>query len=265
MLVGNGEKIGKERIEYYGRRTLDDWLVRSSVKLARTPDGSYAGFVNAALNFAASGVWPQEYTSPFKPAAKLLFLFQAKRVLGKGSTDVYVMDQAGIPAFLFLSRHQVSIGEAAKIWFLRRNTLYEMRLASDGAFKALDPKEIFRKSFLVEKRQDALAFVASELSDVKLNTGKLDRLSFADLEWPLLLLGAKLSIDPSSIHAFFHFAGLNALLFREHGKSLQDLEVVDSVRNNVLVSERYGRDVAPESEQSNEMARLARALVQMLQ
>lgn len=264
LLIGP-EKEGKEKIEYYGRRTLDDWFVRTAEKLAPPQNWSYADFVQASFNYASTGAMPEQIPTLRAPLAKIFFLIQARRVLGRESADIYVMNQAGIPAFLFVARHRASLGETAQIWFFRRNTLYEVKLAADSRFRALDPREIFRRTFLVEKRQDAMAFVANELSEVKLNTGKLENLSFAQLEWPLLLLGAKLSVDPSSIHAFFHFAGLNALLFREHGKSLHDLEVVDSIRNNVLVSERYGRDVAPESEQSNEMGRLARALVRMLQ
>ena len=265
LLVGEDGAPGKERLEYYGRRTLSSRWISYAERFTRTENWSYASFLEASLHYAKTGEWLEGFSSPFRPIANILFLYQARLLLGKDSTDVYVMDQAGIPAFLFQPRHRASLGEEAKIWFFRRNTLYEVRLASEGKFSSLDPKEIFRRSFLVEKRQDALAFVATELSEVKLTEQKLEKLSFSELEWPLLLLGAKLSIDPSSIHAFFHFAGLNALIFREHGGHLTDLEVLDSVRNNVLVSERYGRDVAPESRQSSEMSRLARALLQNAQ
>jgi hypothetical protein len=262
LLIGEDGTPGKERLEYYGRRTLSSSLVSYAERFTQAENWSYAIFLEASLHYAKTGTWLEGFTSPFRPIANLLFLYQAKILLEGESSDVYVMNQAGIPAFLFQPRHRASLGEEAKIWFFRRNTLYEVRLASDGKFSSLDPKEIFRRSFLVEKRQDALAFIATELSEVKLAETKLEKLTFSELEWPLLLLGAKLSIDPSSIHAFFHFAGLNALIFREHGSHLSDLEVLDSVRNNVLVSERYGRDVAPESRQSSEMGRLARALLQ---
>lgn len=253
----------QERIEFFGRRTLDDWLIRSAEFLTKSENWSYASFVQASLEFADSGRWPDNQSSRAPLLSKWLFYWQAKRFLGSDSQEVYIMNQAGTPAFLAYAAHRSSIGERARIWFLKRNALFEVRLESNQKLATLDPVKLFRRSFVLETRQDALAFVARGLSEVQLNTEKLTDLSFSQFEWPLLLLGSKLSIDPSSIHAFFHFAGLNALLFREHGKSTDNLEIVDSIRNNVLVSERYGSDVAPDSEQSAEMGRLARAMVKM--
>ncbi len=194
----------------------------------------------------------------------MIFLNEVKEIVSGETQDIYIMSQSGTPAFLFYPRHRETIGERARAWFFRRDALYEYRLQSKKRFTAINPIDIFTHSFLVSKRNDAVSFIASELSDVNLRRESLQSLSLDDLQWPLLLLGAKLSVDPGSIHTFFHFAGLNALLFNTFRSVSDDLDVIDSFRNNVLVADRYGKDIAPKSRQSNEMSRLARKLIDML-
>ncbi|MCT9038916.1 hypothetical protein N6H07_23565, partial [Enterobacter cloacae] len=72
----------------------------------------------------------------------------------------------------------------------------------------------FRRTFLTERRADALGFLAHELSEVQLDSSQKENLTLRDVAWPVLLLAANLSVDPASLDSFFHFAGLNAVLYR---------------------------------------------------
>ena len=262
--VLKAETKGKERIEYFGRRSLNDTLVTLARKYTKTKDWSYASFIAASLEYAESNKWPRGWSSPFDPIARILFLEQSRRVLKEKPQNVLILQQAGEPAFLLESKSTATRPESARIWFFRRNSRHEILMTAEGGFQTLNPREIFLQSFLVDTRKDGLAFLGKELSQINIGSEEYNQLSLHDMQWPLLLLGAKLSLDPSSIHAFFHFAGLNALLFRAHTKQVTNLDLVDSLRNNVLVSERYGKDVAPDSRQTAEISRLARTLMHML-
>ena len=60
-----------------------------------------------------------------------------------------------------------------------------------------------------------------------------------------------------------HFAGINTYLFKN--SQVDDsipLEMLDQFRNNIVSANRYGKDVAPKSRQSAEMARIVRVLLQ---
>lgn len=265
LLIPEGEKREKEQIVYYGRRTQEYSWHSLATKLTGTGTAeSTADFIANAIRFAADGKFPPGTPWYNEPLLSLVYLKQLSSVVSGETQDVYILSQSGSPAFLFYPRHRATIGENATAWFFRRNTLYEIQFRSQGKFSVIDPVDLFSHSFLVEKRREALSYIASELSEVNLKRESLQKLSLADLQWPLLLLGAKLSVDPASIHAFFHFAGLNALLFNTFRGETDDLDVIDSFRNNVLVADRYGKDIAPDSAQSGEMSRLARRLIDML-
>lgn len=264
LLVPENEEAPKERIVYFGRRTQEKATLERAQWLTLNSELSHAQFLADALNYAANDKLPEGVDWYRKPLLKLLYLNYVREIVSGETMSVYVMNQSGTPAFLFYPRYQEKIGETASAWFFRRNILYEYRLQSKGKFTAIDPVDIFSHSFLVAKRGDALSFIANELSDINLRSETLQSLSLQDLQWPLLLLGAKLSVDPASIHAFFHFAGLNALLYNAFRSESDDLDLIDSFRNNVLVADRYGKDIAPKSRQSSEMSRLARKLIDML-
>lgn len=255
-LVKRGE--AEEKIVFYGQRTQKNLLFWNK-KIIKNP---YPKFLKNALHYAhdASRMPPMGYFK--RPFARLLFLLQAKKIIKKND-DVYIMNQAGVPAFLFLSQPSPK-GVEAKMWFFRKNTLHEVKMYSRVPFSILQPKKIFQKSFLIQKRKHALNFLSRHLTKVKINKiAHQNSLRLKELQWPLLLLGANLSIEPSSIHTFFHFAGLNALLFNRY-RHTDKLRFIDNFRNNVLVADRYGKDIAPQSLQSAKMSHMARALLNIL-
>ena len=177
-----------------------------------------------------------------------------------GVERVSIMDQAGTPAFLFeATRHEDGRARASAL-FARRNSFYRVEYLGDRGFSLLDPEQLFRQSFLTERRADALAYVAGQLSEIQLDSSQKNQLKLTNVSWPFLLLAAHLSVDPASIESYFHFAGLNTLLFRSLAGKSNDLEISDTLRNNVLSSDLYARDIAPNSPRAAEIARLARLL-----
>ena len=80
------------------------------------------------------------------------------------------------------------------------------------------------KAVYPHSQADALEFIARNLSEVKLQESQK---SLKELAWPILLLAANVSVDPASLDSYFHFAGLNALLYRNsaHENAATDLEV----------------------------------------
>ncbi len=264
LLIPENEESPKERIIYFGRRTQDNSTLDQARWLSGQPKLSHAQFTADAIRYAANKTIPPGVEWYCRPLLKLVYLNFLRTVVGRESMQIYITNQSNTPAFLFYPKFREQLGEQANAWFFRRNTLYEYRLQSKREFTAIDPVDIFMHSFLVAKRGDAMSFIASELSNINLHKDTLQKLSLEDLQWPLLLLGAKLSVDPASIHAFFHFAGLNALLYNSFRVESDDLDLIDSFRNNVLVADRYGKDIAPKSRQSSEMSRLSRRLIDML-
>jgi hypothetical protein len=67
-------------------------------------------------------------------------------------------------------------------------------------------------------------------------------------------------VDPSSLDAYFHFAGISALLYRSKALDSSASEILDLLRNNVLASEFYAKDVNPQARKTLEISRLARLL-----
>jgi hypothetical protein len=105
-----------------------------------------------------------------------------------------------------------------------------------------------------------MEYIAKNLSEVRLDEHSRN-LRLRDLGWTILLLAAHVSVDPSSIDTYFHFAGINALLYRsEAAAGAQDLEITDALRSNVLSADLYAHDVAPNAPRSAEIARFARLL-----
>lgn len=263
LLVQAAPGAPKERIVYHGRRTRED------LPLAFFPEqgpeqsaGREALFLLAALELSQKGELPSYAKSPLSFLWKPLYLREAKRQL-QGVKSVTVMDQAGTPAFLFeYAREQ---GAKSSALFSRRNSFYRIDFLADKKFRALDPLTHFRKSFLIERRADALEFLARNLSEVRLEQKGLKSLGLREVAWPILLLAANVSVDPSSVDAYFHFAGISALLYRSSGTDDADLETMDVLRNNVLASEFYAKDVKPESRQAAEISRLVRLLTRNLE
>jgi hypothetical protein len=90
-------------------------------------------------------------------------------------------------------------------------------------------------------------------------------MSLVKAEWPLALLAALLSLEPSSLDGYFHFAGLSALLYKSPASDRAGQEILDVLRNNVLASEFYAKDINPEADKTKEISRLARSLIKSFQ
>jgi hypothetical protein len=239
----------KERIVYYGRRSRTDLYGISA--LADEP-AREAHYVEAALRASQGRAVPDlEGLKGF--FYRPLFLREASRLL-QGVDAVAIMDQAGTPAFLFEGHEPRAHATAL---FVRRNAFYRVDYAAGGDhFSLVDPEHLFRRTFLTERRADALEYIARNLSEVRLESSPK---SLRETAWAVLLLAADVSVDPSSLDAFFHFAGINALLYRATAAS-QDIEITDVLRNNVLTSDLYARDIAPEAPKTAEIGRFARLL-----
>ncbi len=248
----NDPSANKERITYFGRKSIDNtfpaWL---------TGEQGINIFWKAALHYAASGEVPEYWkgSALLLPLTKIAFLLEARELL-TGVSKVITMDQAGSPSFLF----HYEGGKKAKILFARRNSLYEIQLSTDKQFHFLDPEKFFAKCFLVEKRADAMGFIVRQLTQVQFGARKIKNISLRDAAWPMALLSANLSVDPSSIDAYFHFAGLNALLYKSSSTDSLDIESTDTLRNNVIAADLYGKDIAPTNPKSGEMGQLSRTL-----
>ncbi|MGZ3712983.1 MAG: hypothetical protein ACXVBE_14560 [Bdellovibrionota bacterium] len=254
LLQSESTKV-RDRITYYGRKTENDsWAIRFF------PEGQAqeALFLEAAIR-ESQGQAPQGLSAFQLFLAKPALLKAAKRWLG-GVAVVNIMRQSDTPAFLFEYKQELSKGARASALFLRRNSYYRVDYQGEKAFALLDPLSLFRKSFLVEKRQDALDYLARNLSEVQMGHGGLTSLSFRDITWPILLLAANVSVDPASLEGYFHFAGISALLLRSKAMDNSDIETVDVLRNNVLSSEFYAKDIDPSSQRTTEISRLARLL-----
>jgi hypothetical protein len=260
VLFQADEKAPKERVTYYGRRTRSDLIGISAL-----PDepAREAHYLEAALRLSQG-----ENVNSLSGLNGFLFrpfyLREAESLL-QGVERVTVMDQAGTPAFLFESVPGDNGRGRASALFARRNSFYRVDYSADRGFSVLDPVSLFRKTFLTENRSDALGYIARNLSEVKLSgeQQKDQAISLRDVAWPALLLAAHVSVDPSSIDTYFHFAGLNTLLYRSGlalGANASDMEITDILRNNVLAADLYARDIAPEAAKTHEIARFSRLL-----
>lgn len=259
VLFQSKENGPKERLTYYGRRSRSDL-----VGLFAFPDepAREARYIETALRLSQG-------EDPGLSAIELFLLkpfllTEASRFL-RGVESVTIMDQAGTPAFLFESPPGENGRARASALFVRRNSFYRVDYAGDRGFSVIDPLELFRLTFLTSTRTEALGFIARNLSEVKLSEPEGSKnLKIRDVAWPTLLLAAHVSVDPASVDTFFHFAGLNALLYRAAasavGDAAPDMEISDTLRNNVLASDSYARDVAPEAGKTREIARFTRLL-----
>lgn len=258
VLFQAGENGPKERITYYGRRTRTDLTGLSSF-----PEGPAreARYVEAAIRLSQGEDTGLSGAGLF--LLKPFLLAEAARLLS-GVESVTIMDQAGTPAFLFESPAGENGRARASALFVRRNSFYRVDFAGDRGFSAVDPRSLFRRSFLTEKRADALEFIARNLTQVKLAPEDAKNLRIRDVSWPGLLLASHASVDPSSVDTYFHFAGLNTLLYRSTALAPEgegaDMEISDTLRNNVLAADSYARDVAPEAAKTREIARFTRLI-----
>jgi hypothetical protein len=250
VLVEPNSGSAKERIVYYGRRTRKDFP-----GIGLLPEASEARYLETALRLSQNeptglSGWRLFLLRPF-------LLREADRWL-EGVERISLLDQAGTPAFLFEGKTGSGSREKATALFIRRNSFYRVDYLADNGFHALYPEKLFRKSFLTERRADAMEFLARNLSEVRL--GREQEAEPSSIAWPILLLAANVSVDPASLPAYFHFAGISALLYRSPSMDKSDTETLDLLRNNVLASEFYARDVGPTSPQTAEIGRLARLL-----
>ncbi len=255
VLLQASDNAPKERVIYYGRRTRED--MRGISALPDEPNRE-ARYIEAALRLS------QGQSVPALEGLKGFFyrpfyLAEAASLL-QGIETVHIMDQAGTPAFLFESPVGENGRARASALFARRNSFYRVDYSGDRGFTVLEPVALFRQTFLTENRTDALGFIARNLSEVKLSPEQREGLSLSDISWPSLLLAAHVSLDPSSIDTYFHFAGLNTLLYRVTAAASLDMEITDTLRNNVLASDAYARDVAPEAAKTKEISRFSRLL-----
>jgi hypothetical protein len=244
-------KSSRERIVYHGRRTRTDFPGIGLLPAGATE----AQYLETALRLSQGqdtklGAWRTFLLKPFLLRESLRWLQSVE--------SVAVMDQAGSPAFFFAGAPTSQGRVRSTALFIRRNSFYRVDYTASQGFQALAPEKLFRKSFLTERRADALEYLAKNLSEV--NLGQRGLTEFRSIAWPILLLAANVSVDPSSIQAYFHFAGISALLYRSVAMDHSDSETLDILRNNVLASEFYARDVNPASRQTAEIGRLARLL-----
>lgn len=262
VLFERDAKSPKERIIYYGRRSRTDLrgigLLRDDPARASRDDSSReARYVELAIR-ASQGENVTELNGLTGILFRPFYLREAATLLD-GIEKVAIMDQAGTPAFLF----EAAPGDLGRTrsyaLFVRRNAFYKVDYLGDRGFSLLNPERLFRGTFLTERRADALEYIARNLSEVKMQPEPKKSLSLAQAAWPILLLAAHVSVDPSALEPYFHFAGINALLYKSNSE--QDLEVSDTFRNNVLSSDLYARDIAPEAPKTAEIARFARLLM----
>ncbi|NUM88757.1 MAG: hypothetical protein HUU37_06105 [Bdellovibrionales bacterium] len=244
-VFGPGSLDAQERVVFHGRRTRGDALIR----WAKDEDG--ASFVAHALRFAHS-------PGLVEPGAgwieRLVLLLEARRHLS-GVRQAWIMDQAGTPAILL--RHDTPHFTAI---FARKKSFYRIDWIADRGFRWLDPLELFARSFVVESRRDAMEYLAGNLARVRMKEAGVDQAAIKDVQWPLSLLAGLISVDPSSVDGYFHFAGISALLFKSRALDAASAATLDVLRNNVLASEFYARDVAPDTEKTREIGRLVRSL-----
>jgi hypothetical protein len=253
VILEKNSQSPKERIVYYGRHSRSDLYGISVVPEGPSREAKY---LELALR-VSQGATPPELEGLAGFLYKPLYLAEAARQLN-GFDTVTIMDQAGTPAFLFSAPYEEGARARASALFVRRNAFYRVDYLGDRGYALLEPERLFRKTFLTERRSDALEYIAHNLSEVKLDPTPKSELHLSALAWPILLLAANVSVDPTSIDSYFHFAGINALLYRS--SSQEDLEVSDTLRNNVLSSDLYARDVAPEAAKTAEISRFARLL-----
>jgi hypothetical protein len=243
---------GKERITYFGRRTREDFPL-----LSLLPEGENreARYLEWAIQMSQGQEVPLSWWKAY--LLRPLLLREASHWL-QSVDRVYVMEQSGNPAFLFEGKLAANGRKRSTALFIRRNSFYRVEYLGNAEFHSMRPLDLFRKSFLTDRRADAMEYLAKNLSEVRLDSSGLrdDRA----IAWPILLLAANVSVDPSSIEAYFHFAGISALLYRSQTMDRFDTEALDILRNNVLASEFYAKDVNPKASKTLEIGRLARLL-----
>ncbi len=236
-----------EKVIYYGRRTREDFPGLSWV-------GNEALYLETALRLSQG---ENVSLSPFVTFLLRPFLLREASRWLENVEAVHIMDQAGNPAFFFAGTLEADGSLKSTSLFIRRNSFYRVEYLAEKSFQVLNPEQLFRKSFLMDKRVDAMEYLAKNLSQVRLEKSSLELRS---ITWPILLLAANVSADPSSLEAYFHFAGISALLYRNLSNSGADTETLDVLRNNVLASEFYAKDINPTARKTAEISRLARLL-----
>ena len=260
-LVIEDKNKSRERIFYYGRRTeesFSNWVAKKFFP----KEQAESRFLLASLETAF-----QEKAKDPRLAAGLQAYFlkplmlRLARNFSKNARAIYILDQSGTPAFLFERKRPLEQYLSMDAYFFRRESRYRMEFIADsGRFRVLNPVRIFQKSFLTEKRLDVLEYLAKNLKNIRLGGKEIRKMSLEELQWPLVLLAAKISIDPASLEAYYHFAGLSALLYRSPSMDAFGSEWTDILRNNVLAAAFYAKDIQPEDPKSAEMARLSRTL-----
>jgi len=252
LLVQSGKQSPKERVIYHGRRTRNDF---PGLALFPQEQRNEASYLEAALRLSQG---EETELEPWRVALLRPFLLREAGRWLSGVRSVSVMDQAGSPAFFFAGEPNQEGRVRSTALFVRRSSFYRIDYVGDRGFQALEPEALFRKSFLTEKRADALEYLAKNLSEVRLEQKEAS--DIRSIAWPILLLAANVSVDPSSLEAYFHFAGISALLYRSVSMDRSDTETLDILRNNVLASEFYAKDVNPSARITAEISRLARLL-----
>ncbi len=248
LIVSPERSKAKERIVYFGRRT-------------NPQEENPAQMLKAAIDFVKTNEVPaylnvSGFLSNFLMKWKLSNLAQKEL---QNIEKAYIMDQSGVPAFLFMLKDAPR--KTARILFFRKSSMYEVQLIADKDFQSILPQDFFAKSFLSQKLSDAQEYTGRELSKIKMDQSNSANLSPLEIQWPMALLAANLSVSPKSIESFFHFAGISALLYKSASLPANDTEITDILRNNVLACDLYAKDVAPDSTKAAEIANLARALI----
>lgn len=252
VMVRSGKGAPREQVVYHGRRTRADFPGLSFFSEGPEREARYLETALKLSQGESSGL-----SAPVEFLIRPFLLREAATWL-KDVSAVHVMEQAGTPAFFFEGKTAENGRIKSSALFVRRNSFYRVDYAADQGFRALDPETLFRKSFLTERRADALEYLAKNLSEVRME--KTTMADFRSIAWPILLLAANVSVDPASLEAYFHFAGISALLYRSPTMDSSDTETLDVLRNNVLASEFYARDVNPSARKTAEIGRLARLL-----
>lgn len=252
VYVQNTPDSPKEKITYFGRRTREDFPL---LQLFPEGENREALYLQWSLELSQGKSIP---LSPWKLFLAKPFLLREAQKWLEGVSTVYLMEQAGVPAFFFEGKLPSNQKRRSVALFIRRNSFYRVEYLGNEEFVSMKPLELFRKSFLTDRRADAMEYLAKNLSEVRLDSSGIQ--DYRAIAWPILLLAANVSVDPANIEAYFHFAGISALLYRSKSIDTFDAETLDILRNNVLASEFYAKDVNPNARKTLEIGRLARLL-----
>ncbi|MCO5144511.1 MAG: hypothetical protein M9962_15650, partial [Oligoflexia bacterium] len=160
VLVNTTDRYAKERIVYFGRRSDFSFPL---IEYFSEDENREAKYLETSLKISQGGQLklPAWKKFLFRP-----LLLQTANYWLDNIEQVDIMEQSGVPAFFFQQKTGTRGEKRSSVYFARRSSFYRIDYLSDGDYQILQPLDQFRKSFLVERRSDALQFLANNLSQV---------------------------------------------------------------------------------------------------